>query len=153
MRVCQSHKKRLMPSWASSHYWLCSAGQENVEKMRDASKPVWCSVAQVQHLHRLWWGRTQTPLALHHTSHCYLSTLAGRIMRYCPVCYLSSSRIQWECFQPELQYADRKHVGRVYTSSFVSLFLTSLCICNIRHMHGSAKELWEKQIHKVENTG
>lgn len=48
VRACQSHKKRLMPSWASSNYWLCSAGQENTEKMRDASKLIWCSVAQVQ---------------------------------------------------------------------------------------------------------
>lgn len=103
--------------------------------------------------HQLGWGRTQTPLALYCTFHCYLGTPAGRITCYCPVCYLSSSRIQWECFQPELQRADRKNVGRVYTSPFVSLFLTSLCICNIRHMHRSAKELWEKQIQKVENTG
>lgn len=150
MRACQSHEKRPMPSWASSHYWLCSAGQENVEKTRDTSKLVWCSVA---HLHRLGWGRTQTPLAPYCMSHCYLGTPAGRITCYCPVCYLSSSRIQWECFQRELQRADRKNVGRVYTSPFVSLFLTSLCICNIRHMHRSAKELWEKQIQKVENTG
>ena len=153
MRVCQSHKRRLMPSWASSHYWLCSAGQANIAKMRDASKAIWCSVAQVRYSHLLWWGRTQTPSAPYRTSHCCLGTLAGRITHHCPVRYLSSSHIQCECFQPELHQADRKNVGRVYTSPFVSLFLTSLCICNIRHMHGSAKELWEKQIHKVENTG